>query len=683
MIFRLALKNVKKSMWDYAVYFVTLVIGISVFYVFHAITEQTVYKQLLPGGERLVVGIGTVSNVVAVIGVIVSVVLACLVVYGNNFLIKCRMKEFSIYMLLGMKKQRLAGILVVETAVVGAISLVFGVLLGIALSQGMSVFVIKLFETDMSKFSFTVSWAAVRKTLLYFSIMYAAVLVLDLFTVAKVRLIYLLNAKHTLEWRTIRNPKICAAVFVLAAGLLGHVYYMATVKLSELYTLERISVELVELVVATILIFWSIAGMLLFLAQSNKRFYLRGLHAFTVREMSGRINTNVIAGAVVSFLMFMAIVIFSVCISISFELNQSLRKWIPVDVSFEYSYYGVPEHTLAEDERLVEDLFRQKEMEGLFQDPVEVTVYQYQEPEIEDIDSYEVNVFANGGLEMIGINDYNRLAERYGMNTHTLAEDEYFVISNRRYQMNYYGKQYLAKGSIIRLCGKEYRPKYGECQEGFLRMNYFPDTYGITVVPQDALSDERIQKSYNLFVADYNAANEADARRIDEYVKSDAFYNELFPGEGKYGGLFGTYKSELYSESVGVMSLLVFVGLYLGMIFFITSSALFSLKELSQAVDSQEKYKILRKLGVDNKTLRWSLFWQNFTFFGVPLLFALMHSLFGIRALYELIISATDIFEGTAIKQSLVVTVSLMASIYLIYFCITYRFSRRIVERDE
>lgn len=679
MILHLAMKNVRKSVWDYAVYFITLVIGVCVFYLFHAIMEQPVYNKLLSKGRESAINM---EFAVIAANIIVSIVLACLIVYGNNFLVKRRMKEFSIYTLLGMKRREIAQILFVETIVVGVVSLVCGILLGVALSQGVSAFAAKMLEADLSEFSFAVSWGAIRRTLLYFCVIHAVVVVLDLVVVTRIRLVYLLQAQHRPEQSAIRNPKVCAVVFILAAGMLGFVYYTATAGLSVLCTPERVGEELAELVVATALMFWSAAGVSFFLAHINKPFYLRGLHMFTVREISGRFNTNVVAGTVTSFLMFAAITIVSVCFSLSVEMNRNVKKWIPVDINLQCSYFNVPQQTPVGGETSIAALLQSRGMDvELFRDPVEVAVYGYHEPETPDAGADGPNIFAN--REVMGIEDYNRIAVRYGMPVCSLEEDEYFVVSNRRYQMDYYRKSYLAKSYKIELCGREYQPAYTECREGFVSMNYFPDNYGITVVPQSALSDERIRPERRVFAADYNAVNEADAGRIDQYVKSDAFFEKLLPGEGKDGNLYGTYKSELYPQSVGFISLVAFVGFYLGIILFMTSAALFSLKELSQAVESKDNYMILRKLGVEQKMLRRSLFHQNLMFFGIPLLVALIHSFVGFQALSSLIIKMTDIFEGTSLKKEMFITGGLLTGVYVIYFCITYRCSRSIVEYEE
>ena len=286
----------KRSMSDYAVYFVTLIIGISVFYVFNAISDQKVVLSIYKNDYSI---IDLLRNIISVASVIVSVVLAFLVVYASNFLIRRRKKEFGVYMLLGMGKKKIAGILTMETVIIGIISLVVGLGIGIILSQGMSILVAKLFEADMSKFEFEVSVSAVVKTLLYFLVVYAFVLLLDMFMIGKSSLIRLLNAERRSEKRTVKNPYVCVIVFIVAAVVLGHAYYRVTASPENIDTQAALLIEILKGIVSTFLIFWSLSGFLIFVAQLRKKSYYKGINVFTTKEISSRINTNVLAGSII------------------------------------------------------------------------------------------------------------------------------------------------------------------------------------------------------------------------------------------------------------------------------------------------------------------------------------------------------------------------------------------------
>lgn len=103
MYVKLAIKNVKKSFKDYAVYFFTLIVGISIFYMFNSIESQTLMLELTNTKHEM---LETMAQVLSIISVFVAFILVFLIIYASGFLMKRRKKEFGIYMLLGMKKEK-------------------------------------------------------------------------------------------------------------------------------------------------------------------------------------------------------------------------------------------------------------------------------------------------------------------------------------------------------------------------------------------------------------------------------------------------------------------------------------------------------------------------------------------------------------------------------------------------
>lgn len=191
MLFKISVKNIRKSFKDYAVYFFTLILGVAVFYVFNAIDSQTV---MLDVRKNVYDIIKLMNEMLSGVSVFVSCVLGFLIIYASRFLIKRRNKEFGIYLTLGMSKRKISAILFFETLLIGIVSLVVGLLLGTVLSQFMSILVANLFDADMTKFKFTFSSKACVKTLLYFTIMYLLVMVFNVVNISRCKLIDLLNA---------------------------------------------------------------------------------------------------------------------------------------------------------------------------------------------------------------------------------------------------------------------------------------------------------------------------------------------------------------------------------------------------------------------------------------------------------------------------------------------------------
>ena len=221
MLCKLSFSNIRRSLRDYAIYFFTLMIGVAVFYVFNAISDQAAMTRVDADTREIVrmLGIAISSTSVFVAGV-----LGLLIVYASRFLMKRRNSEFALYLMLGMTKGKISAILLLETFLIGIGSLAAGLLLGVGLSQVMSALVVSLFEADMSAYHFMVSGGAILKTIIYFAVMYIVVMLLNSVVVSRFKLIDLMQSGKKSEQIKLKNPWVCVIVFVLAAVMLGLAY---------------------------------------------------------------------------------------------------------------------------------------------------------------------------------------------------------------------------------------------------------------------------------------------------------------------------------------------------------------------------------------------------------------------------------------------------------------------------
>ena len=245
MLFKLSIKNIKKSFKDYAIYFFTLILGVAIFYVFNALDSQTVMLDVSKSTHDL---IDLMNQVLSGVSVFVSFILGFLIIYASRFLMKRRKQEFGIYMTLGMSKGKISKILLMETLLIGLVSLGAGLILGICLSQLMSVLVANMFEADMTKFTFTFSSSSMIKTCIYFGIMYLLVMIFNTFSVSKCKLIDLLNAKKKSETVKLKNPILCVVVFIIAVAMLSYAYYNVTVGVNNLQYFSDILFQMLSLI---------------------------------------------------------------------------------------------------------------------------------------------------------------------------------------------------------------------------------------------------------------------------------------------------------------------------------------------------------------------------------------------------------------------------------------------------
>ncbi|HEK4969529.1 TPA: ABC transporter permease [Clostridioides difficile] len=221
MYSKIAIKNVRKSFKDYSIYFLTLTLVICIFYSFNSMESQ---KALIEMSTSKKPDLEMFKNMISYISVFVSAILCTLILYINNLLIKKRNKKLGIYMTLGMGKIEMSKILVFETIIVGIVSLVSGLILGLLVSQGLLILLLKLFEFNMSEYSFVISIPAIIKTIVYFGIIFLLVMIFNIYLISKYKMIDLLIVERKTEDIKFKNPFVYMITFVSCFIFLFTVY---------------------------------------------------------------------------------------------------------------------------------------------------------------------------------------------------------------------------------------------------------------------------------------------------------------------------------------------------------------------------------------------------------------------------------------------------------------------------
>ena len=344
MLFKLSLKNISKSIKDYAIYFFTLILGVAIFYVFNAIDDQSVMMKVSSTTAEI---IKLMTNVLSGVSVFVSIILAFLIVYASRFLIKRRNKEFGVYLTLGMSKKKISLILFIETLIIGIVSLVVGLGIGFLLSQLMSILVANMFEADLTRFQFVFSPNACIKTLIYFSIMYFVVMIFNTINISKCKLIDLMHSNKKSEKIKLKNPLFCTIVFIISCIALGFAYYQVTGGIEKMTYANSIFVPIGIGAVSTFFVFWSLSGLLLKIFISMKNTYYKGLNSFTLRQFSSKINTMTFSMTIICLMLFITICVLSSAMSMKISMTNNLKKLAPADVQIgkfinvtDYEYYS-------------------------------------------------------------------------------------------------------------------------------------------------------------------------------------------------------------------------------------------------------------------------------------------------------------------------------------------------------
>ncbi|AUM88135.1 ABC transporter permease [Clostridium botulinum] len=663
MYSKIALKNIKKSYKDYTIYFLTLILAVCIFYSFNSIESQKVLIEI----EFM----SAIMKAISGVSVLVSIILGGLIVYANNFLIKRRKKELGMYMILGMGKRKISRILVTETFIVGVISLVGGLILGIGASQGLSTFTLKLFNVGMDEYKFIISTSAIGKTILYFGTMFLLVMIFNVFVISKYKVIDLLIANIKNEDIKFKNPFIYLLTFVLCVISLGFSYKsLLEIPFDLERNLERnMSIPIALAIVGTVLFFFSLAGVILYVTNKNKKIYFKGLNMFVLKQMNSKVNTNFTSMSLICLMLFITIVVLSTGINFKKVEEEGRRKITPFDASV--TLYNKDENKNQKNH--IEDMLNKIDFKKSKNEKYAIYNDYYAGLKASELLKIKERNFARYNVYFSKISDYNKILKLKGEKEITLNKSEVLILSSSGGAINLINEK-LKSNRRINIKGKEYLIKNDKVIEENLKTSSRADNPCTVVINDELVSDYKISSSVlNVMYLDKNREeNNKKYNKInDNYIKDE--YKNLDIS------IDAITKDEVYSKSNGITSMMLFIAIYLGIVFLITSMAVLALQQLSEASDSIERYKALKRIGANKKMIDKTIFIQTLMYFSLPVILALIHSMVVIKIINDL----TSMIINTAnFRYSILITVLIFVIVYLEYFYITYAGYKNIVKRN-
>lgn len=669
MYSKIAINNVKKSFKDYTIYFLTIAFAVCIFYSFNSIESQ---KALLDMNKNQAEYMSLVTTLISYVSVFVSFILGGLILYANNFLIKKRKKELGIYMTLGMSKRKISKILLSETLIVGVLSLIAGLLLGLVVSQGLSLFTAKLFDVGMTEFKFIISSSAILKTVLYFALIFGVLMIFNTRIIAKYKLIDMLTAARKSEDIKIKNPIISSIIFISGIIILGTAYYLVT-KSGLNPDKLGFKLSIVFGIIGTAGFFYGIAGFLLGVIQRSKNIYLKKLNIFVTRQISSKVNTNFVSMTVISLMLFITIVLLSTGLS----FKSALEKGIVVPFDASVKLFTDEENKY----KSMEDVFKAINYDFNGKEPIFINGYI-----IDGIDAnmilkdYAVGEFKksldNGKhrweyIDAIKISDYNKIRSLYGEEPLSINDNEILVTSNFTEAKDSV-KNFIKNSPQVSIAGKEYKVANKEYLNEAVYNSELADNVLTIIVPDD-FKDMTLNAAY--MNMNYKNPNDPD---------EEEDMNSLFDSFRRYDEIYDlpmirATKSQVYEASKGLTTMILYIGLYLGVVFLISSAAVLALQQLSEASDSSDRYKALKKIGATEKMINKTIFTQTAIYFAMPLILAIVSSIVGISVVNKFI----ALYGKPNIGPTALLTLGILVIVYGGYFYVTYAGYKSIVKNSK
>ncbi len=727
MLCKLAWGNVRRAGRDYLVYLLTLTLGVTVFYAFNTISMQVDIAGIDEEGLAQVMG-----SMLGDLTYFLAGVMAFLMVYANNFIMKRRKKEFGLYQVLGMGRGRVATIMALETVIVSVVAFVAGIVLGVGLSQLMTFFTASLFKTQIANFHFFFSVHAFNLTLACMLVMFVLTLLLNLRAVRRTKLIELMGAERRNESIKTRNPWIAIAIFAVGAVLVGVAYYRllrdgfpltaTDSKLQE--AMNQFGITTAMVTVGTFALFWGLSGMLIKLLQSLRGVYWRGLNMFTVRQLAAKVNTVCFSMGVIAMLLFLAITSVTCGMSIANVMNENLERYNPVDVSQTYVYY-TPD-TLdyykgykgyvnpSEADRMVladttVDLYPAWHGKGKSAGNNDETGKKVNIADVAgghvQIDSYLSYPFGGSnpsvtpsemcktmgeklpkafggsnadtmGLFVTPASQYNKLRQMMGEEPVSIGRDQYLLTCDMGGELVELYTKYMADGHALTLGGHTLKPATDKSDEdtAAIANSAMGSNPGTVVVADELLSQLNLQPYSSSLLVNYKQG--MDTTEADESIKYTLLDNLLV--DGKEPGVWGTFitRSEMYTQAAQMNGLISYLAIYIGFVLVVACAAILSIQQLSNVADGSRSYRVLAQIGCDDRQIRHSVMAQQAVFFLFPLAVGLAHSFVALKVIIELV----SIFGNMSIGGTVGLTCAIFLAAYGGYFLVTYLMSAGMVQ---
>lgn len=731
MLCKLAWGNVRRAGRDYLVYLLTLTLGVTVFYAFNTISMQVDIAGIDEEGLAQVMG-----SILGDLTYFLAGVMAFLMLYANNFIMKRRKKEFGLYQVLGMGRGRVATIMALETVIVSVGAFVAGIVLGVGLSQLMTFFTASLFKTQIANFHFFFSVHAFSLTLACMLVMFVLTLLLNLRAVRRTKLIELMGAERRNESIKTRNPWIAIAIFAVGVALVGVAYYRllrdgfpltaTDSKLQEAMTQFGITTAMVT--VGTFALFWGLSGMLIKLLQSLRGVYWRGLNMFTVRQLAAKVNTVCFSMGVIAMLLFLAITSVTCGMSIANVMNENLERYNPVDVSQTYVYY-TPD-TLdfykesfnpSEADRMVladstVDLCSAWHVDPWHGDrkgksadnndetgkKVNIADVAGEHVQIDSYLSYPVGgsnpsvtpsemcktmgeklpkAFGGSNADAMGLfvtpaSQYNKLRQMMGEEPVSIGRDQYLLTCDMGGELVDLYTKYMAGGHALTLGGHTLKPATDKSDEdtAAIANSAMGSNPGTVVVADELLSQLNLQPYSSSLLVNYKQG--MDTTKADESIKYTLLDNLLVDGkEPGSWGIFST-RSEMYTQAAQMNGLISYLAIYIGFVLVVACAAILSIQQLSNVADGSRSYRVLAQIGCEDRQICHSVMAQQAVFFLFPLAVGLAHSFVALKVIIELV----SIFGNMSIGGTVGLTCAIFLAAYGGYFLVTYLMSAGMVQ---
>lgn len=680
MYAKLAKSNARKSIKDYLIYFITITICVSLFYAITSLSSSS-YEFITEDSYNF----KTLQLILKYSTYVITAILILLIAYVNKYMIRRRQREFATYILLGAEQKSIAFMFFIETLIIGTLAIIAGIFVGTLFSQAITALVLVSVNQEVV-FTLRLYMDTVVITFIFFIAMFCIIGLYNVSVLNKIKLIDMLNASKQVEFQFRRSGKVYGVIFGLSI-LLYIVCVYCTFKLINteidysIKSLTYIGISLVSFIIGTFALFYSISYILIYLKGKCINFKYEGTNLFLIGSIVSKIKTAPILMATIAMTFLGAMISFIMTLAMAQWSLGYLNMRVPYDIDIrnDYSYNfdieDIPKLDYGEVVQYLND-------EGY-----SVRDYCQVEKYFIDKDEFYTGDRNNSPMLAISLSDFNKLRTMLGYEKINLKENE-FTTQWHSVVNNTDINKFLSKNKHLNINGEilniskdsHYKESIGEGIYDFY-------SYNIIILPDNVCKDLTLAETN--FLANlnnqmsYKDAVNFESKYIEKWFKENNRYLiEKYSKEFDITSsiIDGRVKSSETNNILNMTLAMRILGVYLCIVLLTISFTVLALGQLTDSIEHKDRYKVLRKLGVEENDINKIVLKQISIYFVVPIAIALIGVGIFIYNYYLMYKEIIVTFIGfNLFIFSIATGIILTICVYMCYFAGTYyTFKRNI-----
>ena len=650
LIFSMATSNLKKNHSLYLPYALTTIMVTMILYITHALSAMPELSTLRGGGAiAQTLGFGVI---------VVQLVALLTILYANAFVTKNRLKEYGLYSILGLDRKNIQLLSFIELLLFSVVSVGLGVVLGIVFHRFSFAVLLKLIRIPIG-IEYSMQLGSVGFVLISMAFIFGVVFFLNATKMYMSRPLEMLSEKKKGETK----GRFILLRALIGAGLLGGAYYMSQTIEAPVAALYSFFVAVLLVVLATYILFDAGSIALLSLLQKNKKLFYQPTNFISISNLKFRMRKNAAGLASICILSTMVLVTLATTVALQTGTADLLKKSYPTD----YSATAFVEDT-STIRQLSEQISKMKaQSKGTVTNEMNYLSVLRAAKSMEggvDIEGVYPGDSPAAFITFLSADDYNRI-----FGTNFQPSDSEAVLG-------------LVKGddknvSAIRVNGQltlqvKEMIDTGDFKERLPQLPYVADNVYVAVVKDPTkMIDGKLGRGF--YYALWNTSTDIQAK-TEEF---EAYVNVLEASNDD--SITVGSREDAAKDIYGFMGSLLFVGALLSVAFFIGAVLVIYYKQISEGYEDRDRFVILQKLGIDQKTIKKSINRQVLIVFFLPLVTAFIHTAFAFK-MYRKIIALFGV-DGNVTLNATIVIGAIFVVVYLIVYQITSRSYYKIIKR--